>query len=98
MKKKFTFLRNVGLIATAIAASQIAYSQQEDLSKWTHYGGNQAGTQYSSLDQITTDNVADLEEIWRYRNSAKVTGSRSRSRQTRSWWKAGFTCRPAAPS
>jgi glucose dehydrogenase len=85
MKKKSTILRNVCLIATAIAASQIAYSQQDGLSKWTHYGGNQAGTQFSSLDQITTDNVADLEEIWR-------------SRQTRSWWKAGFTCRPAAPS
>jgi quinoprotein glucose dehydrogenase len=76
MKKKFTFLRNVGLIATAIAASQIAYSQQEDLSKWTHYGGNQAGTQYSSLDQITTDNVADLEEIWRYRSGELGEGHR----------------------
>ena len=38
----------------------------DDGAGWDHYGGGQHGMQYSSLDQITRDNVAELEEAWRY--------------------------------
>jgi len=76
MKKKSTVLRNACLIAAAVAASQIANSQEDNLSEWKHYGGSQAGMQYSSLDQITKDNVADLEEIWRYRTGELGEGHR----------------------
>ena len=38
-----------------------------DSSRWQHYGGGQHGMQYSVLDQITKDNVDDLEEVWRVR-------------------------------
>ncbi|MFI0472545.1 glucose/quinate/shikimate family membrane-bound PQQ-dependent dehydrogenase [Halomonas sp. HMF6819] len=32
---------------------------------WAAYGGTNAGTHYSSLDQITLDNIGELEEAWR---------------------------------
>ena len=32
---------------------------------WPAYGGTNAGTHYSSLDQITPENVGELEEVWR---------------------------------
>jgi quinoprotein glucose dehydrogenase len=35
-------------------------------ASWTHYGGDQAGTRYSSLDQINRGNVEDLTVAWRY--------------------------------
>lgn len=34
---------------------------------WVAYGGTNAGTHYSSLDGITTENVGQLEEVWRIR-------------------------------
>lgn len=32
---------------------------------WPAYGGTNAGTHYSSLDQITPENIGELEEVWR---------------------------------
>ncbi|MFB9866945.1 glucose/quinate/shikimate family membrane-bound PQQ-dependent dehydrogenase [Vreelandella sulfidaeris] len=32
---------------------------------WPAYGGTNAGTHYSSLEQITPDNISELEEVWR---------------------------------
>ncbi|WP_025732119.1 glucose/quinate/shikimate family membrane-bound PQQ-dependent dehydrogenase [Carnimonas nigrificans] len=32
---------------------------------WTSYGGTNAGTHYSSLKQITPDNISHLKEAWR---------------------------------
>ncbi len=34
---------------------------------WTHWGGDNAGSRFSTLDQITPENVSDLEIIWTYR-------------------------------
>lgn len=34
---------------------------------WTHYGGGQHGMQYSSLHQITRENITTLVEAWRVR-------------------------------
>lgn len=31
---------------------------------WTSYGGTMEGTRYSPLDQITRDNVVQLEKVW----------------------------------
>jgi len=42
-------------------------------SDWTVHSGDKQGTRYSSLDQITPDNVDELELAWRYR-----TGERQR--------------------
>ncbi len=37
-----------------------------DYSTWTHYGGSEDGARYSSLSQITKENVAQLEVAWTY--------------------------------
>ena len=34
---------------------------------WPAFGGTYEATRYSPLDQITADNVGELEEAWRYR-------------------------------
>ncbi|NNL53926.1 MAG: PQQ-binding-like beta-propeller repeat protein, partial [Woeseia sp.] len=34
---------------------------------WPHFGGGQHGQKFSPLTQITTENVAKLEEAWRFR-------------------------------
>ena len=39
-----------------------------DHDHWTHYGGSQAGMQYSSLARIRPDNVAALRPAWTYRS------------------------------
>lgn len=36
-------------------------------SDWQHYGGDEGGTHYSTLSQITRDNVGDLQQVWQYR-------------------------------
>jgi len=51
-------------------------AQSDDAAQWDHYGGGQHGTQYSSLSEITRDNVAGLEEVWRYRTGELGQGHR----------------------
>lgn len=35
--------------------------------EWRHYGNSPAGTRYAPFDEITPDNVADLEVAWTFR-------------------------------
>jgi quinoprotein glucose dehydrogenase len=37
-----------------------------NLTDWATYRGDKDGTQYSSLDQITPQNIQTLEEVWTY--------------------------------
>lgn len=41
-------------------------SRLNNFTEWATYRGDQGGTQYSNLDQITTENVQSLEEVWTY--------------------------------
>ena len=41
---------------------------------WPVYGGSNAATRYSPLDQITPDNVGRLEKVWVYRSGDMPTG------------------------
>lgn len=41
---------------------------------WPAYGGSIHAQRYSSLDQITRDNVANLERVWEYRTGAMPEG------------------------
>ncbi|WP_245413514.1 pyrroloquinoline quinone-dependent dehydrogenase [Mangrovicella endophytica] len=34
---------------------------------WPHYGGSTTASRYSPLDQITPDNVGQLQKVWTYR-------------------------------
>ncbi len=44
--------------------------------EWTHYGGSQHGLQYSSLSQITPENVDQLEVAWLFRTGELGQGHR----------------------
>lgn len=57
--------------ASAPAASVIAAGQapaSEAGAEWIAYGGTHGGRRYSSLRQITTANVTELEEAWTFRS------------------------------
>ena len=39
-----------------------------DLSAdWRHYGNTPGGTRFAAIEQINTETVSELEEVWRYR-------------------------------
>lgn len=48
-------------------ASTPTYVSLQSGADWPAYGGTQHATRYSSLDQITPDNVGKLEKIWEFR-------------------------------
>ncbi len=73
-----SFIRSttLTLILVSGACSQGANNPATSNSdEWPLYRGNIAGTGYSSLDQITADNVNDLQVAWTYslRNDAVDT-------------------------
>jgi quinoprotein glucose dehydrogenase len=72
MKNTFVFLSAV--MIGSVPATTIAQSVK--FAGWDHYGGGQHGMQYSSLSQITRDNVAGLKEAWRYRTGELGEGHR----------------------
>ncbi len=47
------------LLATDASAQDVA---------WTHWGGDPGGMRYAELDQITPQNVDQLEELWTWRH------------------------------
>jgi quinoprotein glucose dehydrogenase len=53
--------------APAEPAAVVEYAALETGADWPAYGGTHAATRYSPLDQITSDNVAGLEQIWEFR-------------------------------
>lgn len=38
---------------------------------WPHYGNDEGGSRFAPLSEITTENVAGLEEVWRYRTGVE---------------------------
>src|SRR5690606_4808911 len=48
------------------AANDDLQSLIEDESNWAVWGGDYAGTRYSSLDQINRSNVANLQVAWTF--------------------------------
>lgn len=54
------------LILVSGACSQGADNPGTPSTEWPTYRGNTEGTGYSSLDQITAENVNDLEIAWSY--------------------------------
>jgi len=64
------------MIAVLTTSPVPAVAQSGDAAQWDHYGGSQHGTQYSSLSQISRDNVDGLEEVWRFRTGELAEGHR----------------------
>ena len=61
--------------AAGLALFAISFEVVAD-DQWNHYGGGQHGMQFSSLDQIRSENVHQLEEIWRFRTGELGQGHR----------------------
>lgn len=51
----------------AAPAAPVDYAMPEAGSDWPAYGGTHHATRYSPLDQITRENVGDLELVWEFR-------------------------------
>ena len=45
---------------------QVASAQRQPAGQWPHYAGDLAATHYSTLDQITAANVAQLKIAWEW--------------------------------
>jgi PQQ-dependent dehydrogenase (methanol/ethanol family) len=54
--------RVIIIIAAVVAAASTAWAQAGN--EWTTYGGDYANTRYSTLDQITPQNVGKLRVAW----------------------------------
>ena len=52
-------------------------------TEWLHYGGDQANTRYSALNQINTSNVKNLRVAWIHSH-----GQPRVARNPRRWWSA----------
>ena len=50
---------------------------KNDYSGWSAYAGSKDGIRYSSNDQITTENVSQLQVAWTYSSNDKDTGNHS---------------------
>ena len=54
-------------------------SVKNDYSGWSAYAGSKDGIRYSSNDQISVDNVSQLQVAWTYSTNDKDTGNRSQN-------------------
>ena len=55
------------LLAALCGAGAADAQSGAENGQWRYYGGDAGSTRYAPLDQINTDNVADLEVAWRWR-------------------------------
>ena len=62
------------VLIIALLAALNAFAGEHD--GWTHYGGSQHGLQYSSLSQITPENVSELKVAWLFRTGELGQGHR----------------------
>ncbi len=76
----------VSLITMAVSAPALVRAQTPTTAssapagepagaEWTTYGGNLYNQRYSSLDQVTTDNVKDLKGAWVYHTNIFNSGT-----------------------
>ena len=82
--------RYIGALAVAIAAAglpgspALAQRGTQD-GEWPNYAGNREGMKYSPLDQITKDNIGDLEVAWRWPTADRELQASNPA------WRAGVT-------
>ncbi len=56
------------LAISAVAASSVLAQKETAANDWPNFGNDPGGSQYSTLDQVTAENVADLEVAWTHRS------------------------------
>lgn len=62
-----TYVQHSLWMMIAVCGLSAAASDQVPPGDWAHYGRDPSGIRYSPLNQITKDNVAQLETAWTYR-------------------------------
>lgn len=62
IKGKRLTLGSLGIVLISLASCK----DQNNKGEWAVYGGGKERIQYSALDQITRENVKDLEVAWEY--------------------------------
>ncbi len=65
------------IACSGVLLSSCSGSSSPDYSGWSTYGGTKDANRYSVIDQITTENVADLKEAWVFRTGDRDTSNRS---------------------
>ncbi len=76
--KSWVLLPSVATILVLTVAAGQGYFQQstgterdfdrsESITDWRHWGNSAGGSRFSDAEQITTDNVGNLKELWRFR-------------------------------
>ena len=60
-----TLLLAAVVISMALQAALPRAQRGAEPGDWRHHGGDAGSTKYSALDQITADNVASLQIVWR---------------------------------
>ena len=60
-------MRSLNRLTLFFLATLAMPAMADEFASWVHYGGSQRGMQYSSIAQISKDNVAELKELWRFR-------------------------------
>ncbi len=82
----------------AAEAQRPALAMRETGADWPAWGGNLHGTKYSPLDQITPDNVGQLERIWEFHTgdlpSPEAEGKYSPENTPLKIGEKLFTCTP----
>ena len=67
-----TWIRRAAVLLLGVLSCTGPGVAQE--GEWRHYGGDLASSKYTPLDQITAENVADLEIVWHWRSvDARLT-------------------------
>jgi alcohol dehydrogenase (cytochrome c)/methanol dehydrogenase (cytochrome c) subunit 1 len=71
MKRSICAIVAVALwVPWALSANQDLISKQTDDNQWVMPGKNYAATRYSSLSQITSNNVRNLKQVWSFSTGA----------------------------
>ncbi|MCG9972763.1 PQQ-binding-like beta-propeller repeat protein [Christiangramia crocea] len=60
-----------------LSCSDEDHSKTTDYSGWETYAGTVSGMRYSSATEINRENVADLQEVWRYSTGDRDKDNRS---------------------
>lgn len=60
---------------------EATYTTLETGTDWPAYGGTHMATRYSPLDQISPENVGQLEKIWEFRTGDMPTGDEALGNQ-----------------
>lgn len=75
-------LPSVAAVAVLVIASLQGYTQngtgtervvaeKTPTTDWRHYGNTEGGTRFAEIDQINTETVGNLKEVWRYRTGVE---------------------------